>query len=110
MAHKAKQNTLQSFAAPSPSCRFTGFKQSEKAVDAPDFSPVFASPLNKFNVAPELFPEGAQPQRAPQSRWFSVKKMAQIYNDVTSEAALRNLIWQAEAWEKFPKAGLKSNG
>lgn len=95
MAHKAKSNTPQSFAAPSPHYRFTSIKQSPKVSGTPDSSEVS---------------EGMHSQQVPRSRWLSVKKMAQIYCEVTSEAALRNLIWQAEAWEKFPKAGLRSNG
>jgi len=43
-------------------------------------------------------------------RYLPVKKMAQVYSDVVSEGALRHLIWQAEAYEKDPKEGLKSNG
>lgn len=43
-------------------------------------------------------------------RYLPVKKMAQIYSDVVSEGALRHLIWMAEAYEKAPKEGLKSNG
>lgn len=44
------------------------------------------------------------------SRYLPVKKMAKVYGDFISEAALRALIWSAEAYEKAPKAGLKSNG
>lgn len=43
-------------------------------------------------------------------RILPVKKMAQVYSDVVSEGALRHLIWQAEAYAKDPKSGLKSNG
>lgn len=43
-------------------------------------------------------------------RWASVSKTAQLYSEVISEQALRSLIWQAEAYEKEPKEGLKSNG
>ena len=43
-------------------------------------------------------------------RWASVSKTAQLYSEVISEQALRSLIWQAEAYEKAPKEGLKSNG
>lgn len=43
-------------------------------------------------------------------RYLPVKKMAQVYSDVVSEGALRHLIWMAEAYEKDPKEGLKSNG
>lgn len=43
-------------------------------------------------------------------RWASVSKTAQLYPDVISEQALRSLIWQAEAYEKAPKEGLRSNG
>jgi hypothetical protein len=40
----------------------------------------------------------------------SVKKLAKQYEDSTSEGALRALIWNAEAYEKYPKPGLRSNG
>ena len=43
-------------------------------------------------------------------RWASVSKTAQLYSEVISEQALRALIWQAEAYEKAQKKGLKSNG
>ena len=43
-------------------------------------------------------------------RWASVSKTAQLYSEVISEQALRSLIWLAEAYEKAPKEGLKSNG
>lgn len=43
-------------------------------------------------------------------RFLPVKAMAQRYSDVFSEGAFRHLIWQAEAYEKAPKSGLKSNG
>lgn len=43
-------------------------------------------------------------------RILPVKAMAQRYSDVVSEGALRHLIWQAEAYAKDPKSGLKSNG
>lgn len=45
-----------------------------------------------------------------QSRWMSVRNMAYHYQKVISEQALRSLIWEAEAYGKNPKSGLKSNG
>jgi hypothetical protein len=41
-------------------------------------------------------------------RWLTVKQTAQRYP--YSEGALRHLIWEAEAYAKHPKSGLKSNG
>jgi len=41
-------------------------------------------------------------------RWLTVKQTAQRYP--YSEGALRHLIWEAEAYAKSPKGGLKSNG
>lgn len=73
--------------------------------------------LSEFSTQTEISPveaPGKEPQPVEsfpiQSRWLPVKKMAYIYQDVISEQALRALIWEAEAYEKFPKSGLKSNG
>lgn len=59
-------------------------------------------------------PAEAAPDESPApslvGRILPVKAMAQRYSDVVSEGALRHLIWQAEAYEKDPKPGLKSNG
>lgn len=41
-------------------------------------------------------------------RWLTVKETAQRYP--YTEGALRHLIWEAEAYAKCPKSGLKSNG
>jgi hypothetical protein len=41
-------------------------------------------------------------------RWLTVKQTTQRYP--YSEGALRHLIWEAEAYAKHPKSGLKSNG
>lgn len=46
----------------------------------------------------------------PSGRWLSVKALANLYPEVASEASLRALIWEAEAYAKHPKSGLKSNG
>jgi hypothetical protein len=46
----------------------------------------------------------------PNQRWKTVKGLAKRYDGITTESALRNLIWQAEAYAKHPKAGLQSNG
>ena len=53
-------------------------------------------------TTPELF--------YPPPRYFAVKKLALVFSDFITEGALRHLIWQAEAYEKVPKSGLKSNG
>ena len=44
-----------------------------------------------------------------QRRWLTIKEMAVRY-PFFSEKALRHLVFSAEAYSKFPKAGLKSNG
>ena len=44
-----------------------------------------------------------------QRRWLTIKEMAVRY-PFFSEKALRHLIFSAEAYAKFPKDGLKSNG
>ena len=51
-----------------------------------------------------------QIETPPTSRYLPIKKMALAYSDFVSEGALRHLVWQAEAYEKAPKSGLKSNG
>ncbi|NDE05789.1 MAG: hypothetical protein EBZ89_00140 [Chloroflexi bacterium] len=43
-------------------------------------------------------------------RILPVKTLAKLYGDFISEGALRALIWSAEAYEKDPKPGLRSNG
>lgn len=43
-------------------------------------------------------------------RFGTVKQVAQAYSDITTEGALRHLIWQAESYARNPKANLKSNG
>ncbi len=57
---------------------------------------------------------GPQPDAANDSmmrpRWLSVSRMAEEYSEVTTEAALRHLIWNAEAYERFPRADLPCNG
>jgi hypothetical protein len=57
---------------------------------------------------------GLQPDAANDSvvrpRWLTVNRMAADYKEVISEAALRHLIWNAEAYARFPRAGLPSNG
>ena len=44
-----------------------------------------------------------------QRRWLTIKEMAIRY-PFFSEKALRHLIFSAEAYAKFPKDGLRSNG
>ena len=44
-----------------------------------------------------------------QRRWLTIKEMAVRYPFFT-EKALRHLIFSAEAYAKFPKDGLRSNG
>ena len=60
-------------------------------------------------------PTALQPAATPvpvssPPRYLSVKKMALFYSYIHTEVALRHSIWQAEAYEKVPKSGLKSNG
>ncbi len=67
------------------------------------------------NKVVNLFPSSATGQFSeepisPQSRYVTIKKMARLYEDVVSEASLRNMVWMAEAYAKHPKSGLKSNG
>lgn len=42
-------------------------------------------------------------------RFVTVRRLAELYRSSTSESALRNLIWHAEAYAKHPKSGLTSN-
>lgn len=44
----------------------------------------------------------------PQRKWISIKQAAAIYPQ--SEQAFRHLTRQAEQYQKYPKAGLPSNG
>lgn len=67
-----------------------------------DETPFKQSTKNEHQVSAE--------SPAIQSRWLPVKKMASCYQDVITEQALRALIWSAEAYQKSPKSGLKSNG
>ena len=57
---------------------------------------------------------GPQPDAANDNvvrpRWLTVNRMAAEYKEVITEAALRHLIWNAEAYARFPRAGLTSNG
>lgn len=43
-------------------------------------------------------------------RFGTIKQIAAAYSAITTESALRHLIWQAEAYARNPKACLKSNG
>jgi hypothetical protein len=43
-------------------------------------------------------------------RWLTVTRMASEYREVITEAALRSLIWNAEAHARAPRSGLTSNG
>ena len=86
------------------------------------FSPfsALASPYGSIaisRITPLQGVVGAQPNQpqarvesAPTARYLPIKKMALAYSDFVSEGALRHLVWQAEAYEKAPKSGLKSNG
>lgn len=56
-----------------------------------------------------------EPKASPEAmeslgRIVPVKTLAKLYGDFISEGALRALIWSAEAYEKDPKPGLRSNG
>ena len=52
-------------------------------------------------------PEPAVPSP---NRWMSIRSCAHEYRQVITEAALRHLVWQAEAYAKSPSLGLKCNG
>jgi hypothetical protein len=79
-----------------------------------------SQPPNSLGTWPTVQPvahtkgTGPQPDAANDSmmqpRWLSVSRMAAEYSEVTTEAALRHLIWNAEAHARFPRAGLPSNG
>ena len=78
-------------------------------------SPYGAVTINRFTPMHGLHPtpqaqSSEQIETAPTSRYLPIKKMALVYSDFVSEGALRHLVWQAEAYEKAPKSGLKSNG
>jgi hypothetical protein len=46
----------------------------------------------------------------PANRFATVKQTAKRYEGVFTESALRNLIWDAEAYARNPKPGHRSNG
>ncbi len=52
----------------------------------------------------------SQVSQQPSQRWKTVKGFVKKYDGIITESALRNLIWQAEAYAKHPKSDLKSNG
>lgn len=68
------------------------------------------NPMSGLNLAPQHTKPAEQIEAAPTARYLPIKKMAMAYSDFVSEGALRHLVWQAEAYEKAPKSGLKSNG
>ena len=75
------------------------------AVIANNYSPV------RSVTSPTALQQASTPLLlSPPPRYLSVKKMALFYGDIITEGALRHSIWQAEAYEKVPKSGLKSNG
>jgi len=57
---------------------------------------------------------GPQPQAANDTvkspRWLTVTRLAEEYKEVVTEAALRHLIWNAEAYARFPRTGKPDNG
>jgi hypothetical protein len=55
-------------------------------------------------------PVAPLPPASEAPRWLTIRALALRYKDIITEAALRHLVWQAEAYAKHPKAGLKSNG
>ncbi len=72
--------------------------------------PARNSVLSPINSPGTPASEPAHDAREPVARYLTVKGLAQAYRDVTTESALRHLIWLAEAYEKYPKNGLASNG
>ena len=84
-------------------------KTDEQSIGARDFH---ATPDASYKT------ERTRRTRAPvdveclpldQRRWLTIKEMAVRYPFFT-EKALRHLIFSAEAYAKFPKDGLRSNG
>lgn len=92
--------------------RTNGRKASPPANFSAMAQPYVSVSLHQRPVALPAKPAEPEQPAAPGlvGRILPVKAMAQRYSDVVSEGALRHLIWQAEAYEKDPKSGLKSNG
>ena len=83
-------------AVPEPNKQFTSFLGQMPTVV------VYGQYFGSKSLPPE------EPKQ--RSRFGTVKQVAQAYSDITTEGALRHLIWQAESYARNPKASLKSNG
>lgn len=72
----------------------------------------FIGQTPKVVVYGRYFGNEVPPAEKPKQRgrFGTVKQFAQAYSDITTESALRHLIWQAEAYARNPNIGLKSNG
>ena len=72
----------------------------------------FLGQVPKVVVYGRYFCNEGHPAEKPKqrSRFGTVKQVAQAYSDITTEGALRHLIWQAESYARKPKANMKSNG
>ena len=92
------QNQLSSFSP------FSGLTSPYGAITINRITPMQGFVGTQLNQPP------ARTEAAPVSRYLPIKKMALAYSDFVSEGALRHLVWQAEAYEKAPKSGLRSNG
>ena len=97
-------------------CADAGAKKPRRVTKA-DEQPISASDFH-VTLGASSVTERTRRTRAPvdvdclpldQRRWLTVKEMAVRYPFFT-EKALRHLIFSAEAYAKFPKDGLKSNG
>lgn len=70
--------------------------------------------VRETQLAPHVHQIGTRPGAANGSamrpRWLTVNRMAEEYKDVITEAALRHLIWNAEAYARHPDQGRTSNG
>jgi hypothetical protein len=71
------------------------------------FAVALYPPTAKINPSTEV-PAKADSVNSPPP-WMTVKRLAEEFKDSITEAALRNLIWHAEAYAKYPKSGLSSN-
>lgn len=72
----------------------------------------FVGHVPKVLVYGRYFGNQGHPAEKPQQRGRlgTVKQFAQAYSNITTEGALRHLIWQAESYARNPKASLRSNG
>lgn len=88
--------------------------QADACNKQPDTAEILALSPRTIHPVAQAQNLGAQPDAANDNsvrpRWLTVTRMAAEYKEVITEAALRHLIWNAEAHARFPRAGLSSNG